>query len=102
MIPRVVSASYAGNYIVHLRFADGTEGNVNLEPELYGTLFEPLKDRKLFEQFAVHPDFHTLCWPNGADIAPEFLYEKTRVSGCEGADARGGRAFNQADTPAAP
>lgn len=102
MIPQVVSASHAGAYIVHLRFADGIEGNVDLEPELYGTLFEPLKDRKLFEQFAVHPDFHTLCWPNGADIAPEFLYEKTRASGCVATDARGGRAPHPVDMPASP
>ena len=79
MIPRVEAASYIGNYIIHLRFADGAEGDVDLDEDLYGEVFEPLRDRQVFKQFAVHPEFHTLCWPNGADLAPEFLYEKLMV-----------------------
>jgi hypothetical protein len=52
---------------------------VDLGEELHGEVFEPLKDPALFRRFTVHPEFHTLCWPNGADIAPEFLYEKVQV-----------------------
>lgn len=80
MIPKVVSAHHVAGHVIHLRFADGTEGDIDLGPELYGDLFEPLKDGALFAQFVIHPEFHTLCWPNGADLAPEFLYEKTRVA----------------------
>ena len=80
MIPRVEKATYAGDYTVHLRFADGTEGEIDLSEELYGELFEPLKDPAVFRQFTVHPEFRTLCWPNGADLAPEFLYEKVQVT----------------------
>ena len=79
MIPRVQEAHYLQRYTIHLRFSDGTEGDVDLGGELYGELFEPLKDQALFRQFSVHPEFHTLCWPNGADLAPEYLYEKVRV-----------------------
>jgi hypothetical protein len=42
-------------------------------------LFEPLKNLAVFRQFAVHSEFRTLCWPNGADFAPEFLYEKVQL-----------------------
>ena len=80
MIPRVVKADYVGDYTIHVWFADGTEGDVDLGNELYGEVFEPLKDPVVFKTFTVHPDFHTLCWPNGADIAPEFLYEKVQLS----------------------
>jgi hypothetical protein len=79
MIPRVVEARPVRDFIVHLRFADGTEGDVDLHDELYGELFEPLKDPALFQQFSVHPEFQTLTWPNGADLAPEFLYEKVQL-----------------------
>ena len=79
MIPKVEKAEYVGEYTVYLRFADGAEGDVDLAEELYGELFEPLKDLAIFRQFAVHPEFRTLCWPNGADFAPEFLYEKVQL-----------------------
>ena len=80
MIPRVAEASYVQDYTIHLRFTDGTEGDVDFRDELYGEIFEPLKDRTLFRQFSVHPEFHTLTWPNGADMAPEFLYEKVQLA----------------------
>ncbi len=45
MIPRVIRAQYLGEYKIHLRFADGTEGDVDLQDELYGEVFEPLNDK---------------------------------------------------------
>ncbi|MCF8039891.1 MAG: DUF2442 domain-containing protein [Desulfohalobiaceae bacterium] len=54
-------------------------GDVDLSQELYGEMFEPLKNRETFAKVTVHPEFHTLCWPNGADIAPEFLYENIKI-----------------------
>lgn len=79
MIPEVIEAKYEHDFIVHIRFADGTEGDVDLGGELYGEVFEPLRDINVFKTFTVHPIFHTLCWPNGADLAPEFLYDKVQV-----------------------
>jgi hypothetical protein len=80
MIPKVLEAKYAHDFIVHVRFADGTEGDVDLNDELHGEIFEPLKDPAVFRTVSVHPEFHTLCWPNGADLAPEFLYDKVHIS----------------------
>lgn len=79
MIPEVVAAQYEHDFTIHIRFADGTEGDVDLADELYGEVFEPLKDVNVFKTFSVHPEFRTLCWPNGADLAPEFLYERVQV-----------------------
>jgi hypothetical protein len=79
MIPKVIEAQYAKEFTIHVRFSDGTEGDVDLSQELYGELFEPLKDMATFKGFTIHPEFHTLCWPNGADLAPEFLYEKVLI-----------------------
>ena len=78
-MPEVVNAQYRREFIIHLRFADGTEGEVDLGGELYGEVFEPLKDPAVFREFTIHPEFHTLCWPNGADFAPEFLYAKVQI-----------------------
>jgi hypothetical protein len=40
---------------------------------LYGEIFEPLKDKSLFQKVFVTS--RTIEWPNGADFAPEFLFE---------------------------
>ena len=79
MIPKVIAAQHAHDFTVHIRFEDGTEGDVDLADELYGEVFEPLKNISIFKQLTVHPEFHTLCWPNGADLAPEFLYDRILI-----------------------
>lgn len=80
MLPRVVEAWYVREYTIHILFADGAEGDVDLSQELFGPIFEPLKDVQVFKQFSVHRELHTLTWPNGADLAPEFLREAIRVA----------------------
>lgn len=79
MFPRVIEARYVREFIVWVRFQDGVQGEVDLLPQLYGEVFEPLKDNRVFQRFRVDPDLHTLVWPNGADFSPEFLYERAQV-----------------------
>jgi hypothetical protein len=55
------------------------QGDLDLKDELYGEIFEPLKNPGFLRRVAVHPEFHTLYWPNGADVAPEFLYGKVAI-----------------------
>lgn len=76
MIPKIESAQYVGDYRIRLRFADGREGEVDLECELWGEVFEPLKDQALFRAFLVDRELNTITWPTGADLAPEYLYER--------------------------
>ena len=80
MFPRIIEARQVRGYVVSVRFQDGVEGEVDLQPQLYGEIFEPLKDPEYFRQFRLDPDLHTLVWPNGADFAPEFLYERAQVT----------------------
>ena len=79
MIPRVIDAKHIKDYTLYLHFSDGSEGEVDLEQELEGEIFEPLKDIPCFKDFKVDQELHTVVWPNGADFAPEFLYEKLQV-----------------------
>jgi hypothetical protein len=76
----VVEARYIGGHQVWLRFRDGTAGEIDLQSVLEGPVFEPLRDPEAFRQFQIHPEFHTLVWANGADIAPEFLHDNVRVT----------------------
>ena len=73
--PYVIDARYLNNYNIEIFFDDGKSGVVNLSkyPEK-GGVFSPLSDPEYFKKFFI--DLNTLCWPNGADIAPERLYEQ--------------------------
>ena len=79
MIPRVIDAKYIKNFTLYLRFSDGSDGEVDFEQELDGEIFELLRDIPFFRNFTVNQELHTVVWPNGADFAPEFLYEKLQV-----------------------
>jgi hypothetical protein len=77
---RLIEARHIAEFTLWLRFSDGVEGEINLRTELYGPMFEPLKDVDTFKAFALHPELHTLVWPNGADFSPEFLHDNIRVT----------------------
>lgn len=62
------------NYRLHVEFSDGVTGTVDLSTRLFGTVFEPLKDPVLFAQVNID-EFGALAWPNGADLAPDALYQ---------------------------
>jgi hypothetical protein len=71
----VLSAEYVGEYRIRCEFSDGSTGVADVAGYLWGPVFEPLKDPATFRSFTVSPVFGTVVWPNGADIAPESLYE---------------------------
>jgi hypothetical protein len=63
-------------HVVRLRFADGTEKAVDLDPYLHGPVFEAIRrDPGVFASVRVDADAGTIVWPNGADLAPDVLYE---------------------------
>jgi len=78
ILPKPTKAEDKGEYRIWLKFADATEGEVDLQEELWGEMFESLKDKDLFAKFSPHKELETVVWPNGADFAPEFLYQKLR------------------------
>lgn len=79
MFLHVRQAEYRGDYRIWLRFNDGAQGIVDLSDSLNGEVFEPLRQIEKFRSFYVDPDIETIVWENGADMSPEFLYEKMTV-----------------------
>jgi hypothetical protein len=75
----VIDARHVRGHVLWLKFRDGTAGEIDLTHELNGPVLEALRDVSLFRKFSIHPEFRTLVWPNGADIAPEFLHDNIKV-----------------------
>ena len=75
MLMDVVSVEPRGDYRLWLRFQDGTEGEIDLGPELtFQGVFAPLRDPGYFARVRVNHDLGTICWPNDADWDPLVLY----------------------------
>jgi hypothetical protein len=86
---QVISASYESGYRIRVELSDGTRGVVDLEDDLWGPVFEPLKDQDLFRRFSVSEEFGTVVWENGADVAPEHLRGKLSRARLEPAGSQG-------------
>ena len=79
MFLHVKQAKYLGDYRIWLRFNDSAEGEIDLFDSLHGEVFEPLRNIDEFQKFTVDPELETIVWSNGADLAPEFLYENMKI-----------------------
>lgn len=74
-LSEVVSIEYREGHVYHIVFDDGLDGDVDFSEYVgRGPVFEPLRDLSFFRQARIEGG--TIAWPNGADIAPETLYEK--------------------------
>ena len=70
---KVVDVDYVKDYTLRLMFNDGVVKIVDLKPYLQGEVFGELLDKGKFVQYGL--THVTIEWANGADLAPEFLYE---------------------------
>ncbi len=73
---QIVSVRYLEQYRLFLTFRDGTQKIVDLKNHLTGQIFESLKSLDYFKTVKLNPELDSIYWDNGADFAPEFLYEK--------------------------
>lgn len=58
---------------MEVSFNDGVVKKIDLKDCLRGPVFEELKEVENFKKFSLNQ--WTIEWPNGADLAPEFLYD---------------------------
>jgi Protein of unknown function (DUF2442) len=72
-IVAVIGFQHVGPFTLRIEFDDGASQTIDFSPILYGNIYGPLRDRSLFEQVSIDPDFETLVWPNGADFDPATL-----------------------------
>jgi len=70
---KVTEAKYIEGYKIKFKFNDGKIKTIDFKDQLWGEVFEPLKDISYFKKFKLNP--FTIEWENGADFAPEFLYD---------------------------
>jgi hypothetical protein len=75
MALQVTEVNYVSESHLLLKFSNQQVQEVDLADELYGEIFEPLRDLAFFQQVFLNPETNTIEWLNGADFAPEFLYE---------------------------
>lgn len=72
----VIEVKVLNDYNLYLKFDDGNYGTVDISQLVpFRGIFEPLKDRTFFTKVTINPDIGTICWSNGADLSPTYLYE---------------------------
>lgn len=74
---RIKKVEYIEEHKLKLLFNDDKIKIVDLEEIVKKGkgMFLPLKKLEYFKQVAVDNDGITICWPNGADLSPDVLYE---------------------------
>ena len=74
MFLHVTEAKHIEEYKIEVSFNDGRSGVADLSTVLRGPVFEPLKSPPEFAKLRVDKELETVVWPNGADLAPEYIY----------------------------
>ena len=76
---RVVSVKALPDFRLHVRFVDGTEGTVDLDPLVHSPgagVFAYLADSALFAQVFVQHG--AVTWPGEIDLAPDAMYAEIK------------------------
>ncbi len=79
-IVHVTEVEVVGDHQLRLNFEDGSQGDVDFSSRQWRGVFEPLRDPSYFRRVALDRELGTIVWPNGADIAPETLYDRVKES----------------------
>lgn len=79
----VIKVKVIKDYNLFLTFEDGKTGQVDIAQLIpFEGIFKPLKNKHYFKTVHVNSEIGTICWENGADLSPSFLYEKIVTKKC--------------------
>jgi len=84
LTPDITDASVLRHGVLRLTFADGVTGDVNVLDRMRGPVFERALTPEGFAEATVDAETGTVCWPGGADLAPDTLYERVRTGAWPG------------------
>ncbi len=79
LTPDITEATAPQHGVLRLTFADGVAGEVYVLDRMRGPVFERAVTPEGFAKVIVDPESGTVCWPGGADLAPDTLYERVRT-----------------------
>jgi len=76
----VIKIELREDYTVYIEFNDGLKGVINFQNKLltdHRDIIRELIDKDKFKSMKI--ERHTLCWDNGVDFAPEYLYDQVKM-----------------------
>lgn len=76
MLVDIVEVKVLEDYKLFLRFEDNVKGEIDISKVVpFKGVFEKLRDKKFFSRVTINKEVGTICWENGADLAPCTLYD---------------------------
>ena len=76
----IVKVELRENYKIYIKFNDGLSGIIDFQNKIktdHRNIIRELIDENKFK--AIKIERHTLCWDNGVDFAPEYLYDQIKM-----------------------
>jgi hypothetical protein len=80
MLVYVIKAELREDYNVYIEFNDGLSGVIDFKDKIttdHREIIRELVDKNKFNKIKI--ERHTLCWENGVDFAPEYLYDQIKI-----------------------
>lgn len=79
LTPDITAVSVVRHGVLHLTFADGLTGDVDVLDRMHGPVFKEAVTPAGFAAGTTDSESGTVVWPGGADLAPDTLYERVRT-----------------------
>lgn len=79
LTPDITDVASVRHGVLHLTFADGLRGEVEVLDRMRGPVFDDARSAEGFQKVTLDRETGTVVWPGGADLAPDTLYVRVRT-----------------------